>query len=169
MRRRSERSCRPSRGAPLISSNKSRALLCWPSTTPPAWMPSPVWFCSVKKKSFPWWHSSSLLWVLSLRQHDGGAGGPGQPAGELERWQRRRGRGCCWNILLWIRPQCCQGHIKSTGRGCAPPPPPPLLHYSALIFTVLSFEKSLTDAPVALQDGMKMCMFMQNTLTRLLR
>lgn len=40
---------------------------------------------------------------------------------------------------------------------------------TAPIYTVLSLEMSLTDAPVALQDGMKMCMFMQNTLTRLLR
>lgn len=42
-------------------------------------------------------------------------------------------------------------------------------HSASLIYTVLSLERSLTNAPVALQDGMKMCMFMQNTLTRLLR
>lgn len=40
---------------------------------------------------------------------------------------------------------------------------------SVPIYTVLPLETSLTVAPVALQDGMKMCMFMQNTLTRLLR
>lgn len=60
-------------------------------------------------------NSSSFRCTLSLRQHDGGARGQGQPAGELDRWQRCHRCGCCWNVLLWIRPQCCQGHIKPTG------------------------------------------------------
>ena len=51
-----------------------------------------------------------------LRQYDGGVGGTCEPAGELDRWERPHCPGCCWNLLLWIRPQCRQGHIQPTGR-----------------------------------------------------
>lgn len=50
------------------------------------------------------------------RQYDGGAGGTGEPAGELDGWQRPRGPGSCSDFLFWIRPQRCQGDLQPTGR-----------------------------------------------------
>lgn len=111
---RSDRSCRSSLAA--LSTCWSRTLVspCWPSTTHPAWTLSPVWRLHAHPWIFLFWKSPSAH-TLPARQHDGGSGGEGDPAGELGRWERPHRSGCCWNILLRIRPQRRPSHIQPTG------------------------------------------------------
>lgn len=50
------------------------------------------------------------------RQHDGGVGGQGRSAGELDRRERPH-RSRRWrNLLLRLGPECRQSHIQPTGR-----------------------------------------------------
>lgn len=59
--------------------------------------------------------SGVLGFVPPARQHDGGPGGEGEPAGELD-WRQRPGRsGRCRDILLRVRPQRSPSDIQPPG------------------------------------------------------
>lgn len=70
---------------------------------------SALWV-SVEGVVHRWW-----FWFCHRRQHDGGAGGEGQSAGELDERERPYCLWRWWNILLWVRLECCQSYIQPAG------------------------------------------------------